>query len=90
VSDFSKNVTLKVSGKKEAVERFVAELEEVFVLMLRSKLLRNDCDNNVHCFIDLDPFTLRAKEVVEIAAERVNEVNRVNRVNGKTVLGKAL
>ena len=53
------NVTLKVSGKKDSVERFVFELEEIFTLMLKSKLLRNDSDNNVHCFIDIDPFAIR-------------------------------
>lgn len=65
------NVTVKVSGKKEAVERFVSELEEIFTLMLRSKLLRNDSDTNVHCFIDLDPFTLRVKEKEQIAERQI-------------------
>jgi len=59
----SKNVKVKVSGNREAVEQFLAQLETKFSLMLKSKIFSNDRDCGVHCFIDLDPYAVL--EVVE-------------------------
>jgi hypothetical protein len=53
------NVKIKVSGNQAAVEQFLKELDKNFALMLKSKLLANEHDLGVHCFIDLDPCAVR-------------------------------
>jgi len=55
----NKNVKIKIMGKREDVEQFLTQLEASFALMLKSKLVPNDNDFGVHCFLDLDPYALR-------------------------------
>ncbi len=50
-----KQIDIKVSGEKSSVENFIFEMEKIFPLMVKSKILSNDKDPGMHCFISLDP-----------------------------------
>lgn len=52
-------VQIKVSGENAAVEQFMAVIREIFALSIESKLLKNNKDAGVHCFVDLDPYALK-------------------------------
>lgn len=52
-------VRVKVSGEEEAVKQFLKQIEKTFELIVESKLLNNRSDIGVHCFIDLNPYTLK-------------------------------
>lgn len=55
-------VEVKVSGDQKAVEQFLKIIEDKFELMLKSKLLTNKSDGGVHCFVDLDPYSIRGEK----------------------------
>ena len=53
------NVKLKVMGSHRDVGQFLAVIDKVFALSLKSPLLQNSDGNGVHRFLDLDPYALR-------------------------------
>lgn len=54
-----KKVQVKVSGDKESVEQFLSTIDNTFPNLIKSKLLKNRDEPGFHCFIDLDPFTIK-------------------------------
>lgn len=58
----SEQITIKISGKKAAVEEFIAQQEKIYSLILKTKLLPNDSDFGYHCFLDIDVQSVRKAE----------------------------
>jgi hypothetical protein len=47
-------VTLKISGTVKAVQKFLAKQQKTYSILIVSKLLPNDADSGVHCFVTLN------------------------------------
>lgn len=57
-----KKVQIKVSGERESVTQFLFIIDRIFPLSIKSKLLENKTEGGYHCFIDLDPFTIKGED----------------------------
>jgi hypothetical protein len=47
-------VTLKITGTANSVQKFVDKQQETYSILISSKLMPNDTDNGVHCFVTLN------------------------------------
>jgi hypothetical protein len=47
-------VTLKITGTANAVQKFVDKQQKTYTILIVSKLMPNDADTGVHCFVTLN------------------------------------
>jgi len=47
-------IVLKVSGAEESVKRFLSKIQRDYGTTLLGRLLLNDRDDGVHCYVDID------------------------------------
>lgn len=47
-------IILKVSGSEESVHKFLEKLQRDYSKVLLGRLLMNDNNDGVHCFVDID------------------------------------
>lgn len=51
----SKSVSVKIQGPQETVELVVAQLKKVYKMLVVGQIMKNDQDNGVHIFLNIDP-----------------------------------
>jgi hypothetical protein len=45
-------ILLKISGTENSVQKFLDKLKKTYGMLMVGKLLPNDDDSGVHCFVD--------------------------------------
>lgn len=48
-------ITVKVIGNQQSVQKFIAVTRKVFGVAVSTSLKQNDGNSDVHCFLALDP-----------------------------------
>ena len=62
------SVKVKVIGKRTDVDRCLSVIDQTFELTLKSRVIEHPENDDVHCFVELNPYALRKKS--EIGQER--------------------
>ena len=47
-------ILVKISGTECSVQKFLQKLKKTYVMLMVGKLLPNDGDLGVHCFVDIN------------------------------------
>jgi len=47
-------ILLKISGIENSVQKFLEKLKKTYGMLMVGKLLPNDADSGVHCFVDVN------------------------------------
>lgn len=47
-------ILVKISGTENSVQKFLEKLKRTYGMLMIGKLLQNDDDRGVHCFVDVN------------------------------------
>jgi hypothetical protein len=47
-------ILLKISGTEKSVQKFLEKLKKTYGMLMVGKLLPNDDDSGIHCFVDVN------------------------------------
>jgi hypothetical protein len=47
-------ILVKISGTEKSVQKFLEKLKKTYGMLMVGKLLPNDEDSGVHCFVDVN------------------------------------